>query len=213
MRGRLSSKAAISSASRALLPLLPLLRWLLCTSRPLAGRLEHRPLDGSDPLLEAGRACPREALRGCKSTGQRRLRQAHLGVVVEGRTAALIDAPTRSQSRCEQHTRRSSTDRDREYIERFERGLDMQFDRVGARSERPEQEQCKTRQGRPRTSGGQVTCCPFGKRETLSGMLAKSDACSPSRRRAASSHVAVDRSGSELRSAIVFPFSLTVMMT
>ena len=71
---------------RALAPLLPLLPrlLLLCTCRPLAGWLEHRPLDGSDALLEAGRARPREARRGCESAGQRRLGQARLRVVEEG---------------------------------------------------------------------------------------------------------------------------------
>ena len=67
---------------------LPLLLSLPGTSRPLAGRLEHRPLDRSNPLLEAGWARPRKARRGCKSARQRRLRQAHLTVVVESCTEA-----------------------------------------------------------------------------------------------------------------------------
>ena len=57
---------------------------LPAAGRLMAGWLEHRPLDGSDALLEARRASPREARRGCESAGQRRLGQERLRVVDEG---------------------------------------------------------------------------------------------------------------------------------
>ena len=58
-----------------------------------------------------------------------------------------------------------------------------------------------------------VTWKEFGKRLTLSDMLAKSDACSPRRWRATSSQVVVGSSCTELRSAMVFPLNLTVIIT
>ena len=85
MRATLEQRGSNPPQLRALAPLLPLLpRLLLCACWPLAGWLEHRPLDGSDALLEARRASPREARRGCESGGQRRLGQARLRVVEEG---------------------------------------------------------------------------------------------------------------------------------
>ena len=76
------------SWSHASLLIPPLLPRLLGASRPLAGGLEHRPLHRPHALLEAGRARPWEACGGCKSAGERRVRQACLSVVVERRAEA-----------------------------------------------------------------------------------------------------------------------------
>ena len=51
---------------------------LLRSGRPLARRLEHCALDGCDALLEAGRASPREASRGCKLIGELAFGQARI---------------------------------------------------------------------------------------------------------------------------------------
>ena len=56
----------------------------LGSRRPLAGRLEHRPLDRRNSLLEAGWAGPQEACRGCKLIRELGLSQACITVVVGG---------------------------------------------------------------------------------------------------------------------------------
>ena len=89
-RLNVNSKAALFSSTQASAPLPPLPR-LLRASRPLASRLEHRPLDRGDPLLEAARACPREARRGCESAAQRCLRQTLLRVVEESCAEAACE--------------------------------------------------------------------------------------------------------------------------